>query len=210
MKKSILYGLMTSLAVFSVGAYATTVEDDNTTALTTKGYVDAGLKYVYDVASDAQADVDDLADVLNGHAADPSNNIAASNGLINDVADLQTDVSNLQTTVGATGTGLVGDVEALQGVLDDGNDGLINVSNLKADVDNVKGALSDGNGGYIDVGELKTTVDTLDSLSTDGLGNNKTYVLQTNGSGEGSWSEIEVESTWSANAFENNVLNGGN
>ncbi len=177
MKKSILYGLMTSLVVLSSAAYATEPEaDDQTSALTTKGYVDAGLKYVYDVAS------------------------GTSNGA----------VQNLQNAVGTAGqdeqpgTGLTGRVESLEDTVGDDSSGLVK------DVDDVKDALSNGNGGYIDVSALKTTVDTLDSLSTDGLENNKTYVLQTNGSGEGSWSEIEIESTWNANAFETNVLNGGN
>jgi hypothetical protein len=48
MKKCVLYTLLALIPMVSTGAYAEETTDASATALTTKGYVDAGLKYVYD------------------------------------------------------------------------------------------------------------------------------------------------------------------
>ena len=176
MKKGILYGLVVSASIFSIGAYADPVADDNTSALTTKGYVDAGLKYVYDA--------------INGDVTNIQTALSDGNGGLVDVGDLA-------TTVGATGTGgnpstgLVGDVEELQGKIGTATAGNVPGTGLTGRVE-----------------ELESAVETLDNLGTDDLDANKKYILQTNAQGQGSWSEIEVESTWNPTAFENNVLNG--
>lgn len=187
MNKKLLYSSIAFVSMIATAAYAD--PDPKAGVLTTQRYVDDGLAYVYGVANNAQTDVDDLADIVNGHAADPEHGIQASSGLVGDVTNLQTDVGDIQTA------------------LSDGNGDLINVSTLKntvgnnssglvKDVNDVKNALSDGNGGLINVGQLKNTVDTLDSLSTDDLEENKTYVLKTDANGEGSWSELETVNSW--------------
>ena len=61
MKKSVLYSLIASLSMVSAGAYADPVADASSSALTTKGYVDAGLKYVYD---SIQGDVEALQETV--------------------------------------------------------------------------------------------------------------------------------------------------
>ena len=182
MNKKLLYSLMASLSMISVGAYAAPISDDSTAALTTKGYVDTGLKYVYDSikgdVTNVEGDVTDLQTIV-GHEADPEHEISAS-GLVKDVADLQNDVD-----------GLADDVDDLQDAVG------------TAGQDNTPGTGLTGR-----VEALEDTITTLDSLGTDNLQANKKYILQTNAQGEGSWSEIEVESTWNATAFENNVLGG--
>ena len=166
MNKKLLYTLIASMSVISVTAYADPVADDNNTALTTKGYVDTGLKYVYD-------------------------------SIKGDVTNVEGDITNLQNTVGAPATatsdatGLVGDVANLQDTI--GTEGQGNTPGT-------------GLTGRIEA--LEDAVTTLDNLGTDNLDANKKYILQTNAQGEGSWSEIEVESTWNPTAFENNVLHG--
>jgi hypothetical protein len=169
MNKKLLYSLIASLTMISAGAYANEpVQDDDNSALTTKGYVDAGLKFVYDSAK-------------------------------SNVEGIETDITNLQEAVGTAGTpgnagtGLVGDVEELQNAIG------------TAGQNNEQGTGLTGR-----VEALEDAVTTLDNLGTNNLGNNKKYILQTNSDGEGSWSEIKVESTWNPTAFTNNVVNGGN
>ena len=160
MKKNVLYGLSAVVLMFSGSAYANPVSDDNNTALTTKGYVDAGLKYVYDSIKGEVTDVE------------------------GDIVDLQTDVSTLQNKIGnssmgtndPTVTGAIGEIES-------------RVDAVESDIDG-----------------LKTTVETLDGLGTDNLDANKKYILQTDSNGHGSWNEIKIESSWSDEAFEQNVL----
>ncbi|MBQ6012277.1 MAG: hypothetical protein IJL23_04140 [Alphaproteobacteria bacterium] len=163
MKKSVLYSLIASISMVSAGAYADPVADASSSALTTKGYVDTGLKYVYD-------------------------------SIQSDVGDIQVDVTNLQNTVGApasggnAATGLVGDVEALQDAVGTAGQGEQPGTGLTGRVES-----------------LEDAVTTLDNLGTDDLQANKKYILQTNSDGEGSWSELEVESSWNPG-----FLTGGN
>ncbi len=234
MKKSILYGLMTSLVVFSSAAYATEpVADDQTSALTTKGYVDAGLKYVYDVASGTS---NGAVQNLQNAVGTASVGNTPGTGLIGDVEELQEAVGT--AGVGNTpGTGLVGDVEALQDEI--GNytdtDNNIQASGLKGeietlqdDVDDLKTAVGDATSGltqkvnqleaaskeYIEGAGIDITTNAqgknVVSLDLGTTSSDTTYVYQTDSNGVGSWQALEVESSWSANAFETNVLNGGN
>jgi len=149
MKKRVLYSLLTSLAVFSTAAYA---EDAPTSALTTKGYVDSGLKYVYDAikgdVTDVQGDITDLQTALSD-----------GNGGLVDVSDLADTVGT--AGVGNTpGTGLIGDVEALQDTIGDANGGLVkDVADNTSDISALETAVGDNNGGLVkDVADLKTTV----------------------------------------------------
>ena len=68
MKKGFLYGLIASVSVFSIAAYADPVADADSSALTTKGYVDTGLKYVYDAikgdVGDVQGDITNLQNTV--------------------------------------------------------------------------------------------------------------------------------------------------
>lgn len=172
MKRNFLCGLIASVSMISIGAYADPVPDASSAALTTKGYVDDGLKYVYKVASG-----------------------------ISDGA-----VKSLQTIVGAPtngdkpGTGLIGDVEALQKTVGDANGGLVKrVTDLES------------TNGYTAGTGIVVTPGTGNTPSTIGLKieetqNDTTYVFKTDANGAGTWQAMEVESTWNAEAFENNVL----
>ena len=207
MKKSIIYGMIASISMISATAYADPVSDDATAALTTKGYVDSGLKYVYDVATGAsngavsaiQTALDDgngnLIDVSTiqdeiGNYSDTANNIQAS-GLKGDIEALD-DAIGTATSGNTPGTGLTGRVEDLEDQVGTGS--------LSTQSQTLTGA----------VNELKDTIDTLDSLGTDNLDPNKKYILQTDANSEGSWSEIAIEDSWSNIAFETNVLGNGN
>ena len=184
MKKSVLYSLIASISMVSAGAYAD--PDASNSALTTKGYVDTGLKYVYDVAT------------------------GASNGT---VKNLQNDVTNLQNAIGTAGvgntpgTGLTGDVEALQDALDDGTGNLIDVSTLKDTVGDANGGLVkrvneleaasqeyiEGTGIDISQDAQGKNVVSLDLGTTQ---NNTTYVFKTDTNGNGTWQAMEVEDSW--------------
>lgn len=88
MKRNFLYGLIASVSMISIGAYADPVPDASSAALTTKGYVDDGLKYVYKVASGiSDGAVKSLQNIV-GNAADPANNVEAT-GLVKRVTDLE-------------------------------------------------------------------------------------------------------------------------
>ena len=184
MKKKLLYSLIASMSVISIGAYADPVQDATSSALTTKGYVDAGLKYVYDVANGTE------------------------NGA---VSGLRTDVNNLQNTVGAPAsggnpaTGLVGDVSDLQGTI--GNTAMGTTANT------ITGAIKELNDAIDDLEEASQTYNAgAGIVVTEGanegdpatiglaLPNNPTagasYVFKPNGTGGGTWEAIEVESSW--------------
>lgn len=88
MKRNFLCGLIASVSMISIGAYADPVPDASSAALTTKGYVDDGLKYVYKVASGiSDGAVKSLQNIV-GNAADPANNVEAT-GLVKRVTDLE-------------------------------------------------------------------------------------------------------------------------
>lgn len=140
MKKIVFSGFMASVLMASSAAFA----DESATALTTKNYVDSGLRAVYRVATGAE------------------------NGAVKD----------LQTAVGDSTGGLVKDVTALQTTVGSSTSGLVK-----------------------DVADLKNAVDTLDNLGTEGLDANTKYILETDANGEGSWSVLEIENTWSDSIF---------
>lgn len=102
MKRNFLCGLIASVSMISIGAYADPVPDASSSALTTKGYVDDGLKYVYKVANGTlPGTVQNLQSIVGAPASgnDPATGLVGAIG-----------------TAGSgntPGTGLTGDVEAL-------------------------------------------------------------------------------------------------
>ncbi|MBO4480857.1 MAG: hypothetical protein J5742_04565 [Alphaproteobacteria bacterium] len=173
MKKKFLYGLVASISVFSIDAYADPVADASSSAVTTKGYVDTGLKYVYDAIKGEVSNVK------------------------SDVNDVKGDVTNLQNAVGTAhvgdtpGTGLTGTVESLQNTIGDANSGLIQK------VNSLESASKTYNAG---TGIVVTPGATTDAPSTIGLdvttSANTTYVFKTDAQGNGTWQALEVESSW--------------
>ena len=186
MKKNFLYGLIVSVSMISICAYADPTEqaqDASNSALTTKGYVDEGLKYVYDVANGTsngavktlQQTVGGLQETI-GHEADPGNNVPAS--------------------------GLVGDVANLQGALSDGQGGLINVGTLKQTVDGLQTSTYSGGDG------VTVTQGTNGAPGTIKLGlpanpGAGSYVYQVDSNGTGTWAPIEVEDSWNPGFLTN-------
>ncbi len=162
MKKRVLYSLLTSLAVFSTAAYA---EDAPTSALTTKGYVDSGLKYVYDSikdeVTDVQGDITNLQTALsdgNGGLIDVSdlqdtigtatNGNTPGTGLIGDIEDLQ-DAVGTAGNGNTPGTGLTGDIEALQDTIGTAGSGNTPGTGLTGDIEALQDTIGDANGGLV-------------------------------------------------------------
>ncbi len=141
MKKIVFSGFMASVLMASSAAFA----DDNTT-LTTKNYVDSGLREVYKVATGAE----------NGAVKDLQTAVGDSTGgLVKDVADLK-------TAVGDSTDGLVKDVDDLKGTVGDSTDGLVK------DVDDLKGTVGDSTNGLVkDVDDLQGDVTTLKTTVGD-------------------------------------------
>ena len=163
MKKNFVCGLIASISMVSISAYADPVANDaSSSALTTKGYVDAGLQYVYDIAN------------------------GTSNGA----------VKTLQSAVGTAGvgetpgTGLIGDVEALQDTVGDANGGLVK---RVTDLESTTGYAA-GTGVVVTPGENgdPSTI----GLNIGTVQNNTTYVFKTDASGNGTWQAMEVEDSW--------------
>ncbi len=178
--KKLLFGAALSVWMLTPCAFAA---DDNADAkLTTRGYVDSGLSFVYQKAAAAQGDVDSLKTVV-GAAADGQN---AATGLVGKVA-------GLETVVGASSSeGLRGAVGTLQ------ND----VTDLKTDVSTLQAASKTYTGGTgITVtagqGNASSTIN-LDLPANPTAGAN--YVFQSNGSGGGTWTALSVENNWDASA----------
>lgn len=182
MKKSVLYSLMASVSMFSIGAYA---EDASTSALTTKGYVDTGLKYVYDsIKGDVTNVQENITNIQNA--------LSDGNGGLVDVGDLA-DTVGTAGSQGVQGTGLVGAVEALQDTV--GNTTLTTsaptvtgaINELKNAIDN---SAIDGANTGIRINNKKVQLD-ISNPST-----NTTYVFKTDNNGNGTWQAMEVEDSW--------------
>ncbi|MBQ6027508.1 MAG: hypothetical protein IJL21_03095 [Alphaproteobacteria bacterium] len=91
MKRNFLCGLIASVSMISIGAYADPVPDASSAALTSKGYVDDGLKYVYKVASGIS---DGAVKSLQNIVGAPANGSDPATGLVGDVEALQKTVGN--------------------------------------------------------------------------------------------------------------------
>lgn len=189
MKKSVLYSLMASVSMFSIGAYA---EDASTSALTTKGYVDTGLKYVYD---SIKGDVTNVQ----GNITDIQNALSDGNGGLVDVGDLAdtvddnaTAIGALETAVGNNSAGLVKDVADLKTTVGDNSAGLVKRVN---DLETSSIVYTAGDGIKVTPGATSSDPSTIE-LNINNAQNNTTYVYKTNGSGVGSWQAMEVEDSW--------------
>lgn len=218
MNKRVLYGLMASVSMFSIAAYAdpAPVADASNSALTTKGYVDTGLKYVYD---SIQGDVNNVqGDITNLQTA-----LSDGNGGLVDVSDLKDAIG----TAGAgntPGTGLIGDVEALQDTIGDANGGLVkDVADNTSDISALETTVGDNTGGLVKrVNDLENS--SIVYTAGDGIavtaGANQgdpatisldlgttsastTYVYKTDANGVGTWQAMEVEDSWNPGFLTN-------
>lgn len=206
MKKSVLYSLMASVSMFSIGAHA---EDASPSALTTKGYVDTGLKYVYDSikgdVNNVQGDITNLQTALsdgNGGLIDVGDLKTAvgdsNSGLVKAVSDNTSDISALETTVGDNTGGLVKDVADLKTTVGDNTAGLVKRVN---DLESSSIVYTAGDGIKVTPGATSSDPSTIE-LNINNAQNNTTYVYKTDNSGNGTWQAMEVETTWSDTDFE--------
>lgn len=186
MKKSMMCGLMMSVSLFSISAYA--ADGDN--ALTTKKYVNDGLSFVYGVANGTEnGAVKDIKAALSD----------GNNGLIN-VGNLANAVG-AKGTGGATGTGLAGEVQSLQNTIGDATNGLVKKVN---DLEASSNVYTAGTGVVVTPGENDDPT-TIGIAVPSNAQNGAKYVFQSNGAGGGTWTQMEVADTWSSD-----FLTGGN
>ena len=172
--------LLTSFIVLAMFIGAGAAFADDTTALTTKNYVDSGLRAVYNVAADAQERVGTLTTTVN--------NINTT------VNGHTTDITNLQNTVGDENSGLVQQV----------NTNIENIESLQDQIDALEAASSDttysaGTGITISGQNNAVSVTGLDTTTESG-NTTKRYVYQ-----NGVLTELEVANTWNAD-----ILTSGN
>lgn len=219
MNKKLMCGLMMSVSLFSISAYA--ADGDN--ALTTKKYVNDGLSFVYGVANGTE---NGAVKTLQATVGSATNGNTAGTGLIGRIEGLESavgdgtttglskDVSDLQTAVGAkgtggaTGTGLAGEVQSLQNTVGDGNTGL---SKDVADLQQTVSTLQSNSKTYNAGAGIKVTPGATDKdpstisveLPVDAQ-NGENYVFQANSNG-GTWTKMEVASEWNSS-----FLTGGN
>ncbi|MBP5795028.1 MAG: hypothetical protein J6W41_03345 [Alphaproteobacteria bacterium] len=167
--KKLLFGVALSVWMLTPCAFAA---DDNADAkLTTRGYVDSGLSFVYQKAATA----DSKADVADAKAE-----------AVDDRVD------TLESVVGATASdGLRGDVATLQG----------NVSTLQTDVSTLQAASKTYTGGTgITVTAGQGNNPSTINLNLNNPTNGASYVFQSDGSTGGSWVALSVENNWDASA----------
>ena len=154
--------------MFSIGAYATDpVADADSSALTTKGYVDAGLKYVYDTAKGDINTVQGDITLLQNTVGAPANGANPATGLVKDVADLQ-------NAVGDSSSGLVKRVN---------------------DLESSSIVYTAGDGIKVTPGTTASDPSTI-GLNINNAQNNTTYVFKTDSNGNGTWQAMEVENSW--------------
>jgi hypothetical protein len=182
MNKKLLYSLIASLSMISAGAHANTEQDASDSALTTKGYVNAGLEYVYKIAEGNETGtVKTLKDTVGNTAM--GTNAGTVTGAI---AELNTTING----DGDTSDGLVGDINDIKGALYDNNGNPINVKTLKGTVDNlVENSAIEGAENGVKIINKKVQLD-VDTVA------NTTYVYKTNAQGIASWQALEVEDSW--------------
>ena len=187
MKSNTLLFVVTLSVLISSGAFAEDNATDNA-KLTTRGYVDGGLSFVYQQATAAEAkadaaqnDVDSLENVV-GAAADGQN---PATGLVGKVADLE-------NVVGATeNNGLRATVGTLQS----------DVSTLQTNVNNLQVASKTYTGGTgITVTPGADNNPSTINLNLNNPTNGASYVFQSDGSNGGSWVALSVEDNWDSSA----------
>lgn len=220
MNKKLMCGLMMSVSLFSISAYAAGGDD----ALTTKKYVNDGLSFVYKVANGTEngavKDIQNaLSDGNNGliNVGNLANAVgakgtggAAGTGLAGDVQSLETaigddttglvkDVADLQETIGDDTTGLIKDVADLQETIGDTTSGLVKKVNDLAASSNVYEA---GAGIKVTPGANEGDPSTISVKLPDGAQNGENYVFQANSTG-GTWTKMEVADTWNPSFLTN-------
>lgn len=170
MKKMLTGSLVMVVLFATANAFA---DDPNAGKLTTKGYVDAGLDYLYQTKQDkitSQSKLDsDLVDDTNS-----TTHKFVSQSEKTQITTNATDIGTLQTTIGtagtggAVGTGLVGRIETLEQSSTPGA-----ISGLQSDVADLQSDVSDlqtavgavGTGGAASTGMVKDIEDLQDDVS---------------------------------------------
>lgn len=170
MKKIVLSGFMASMLMLPVAALADGETTGTSTPLTTKNYVDEGLRAVYkasktytdskigDSTTGMTKDVNDLKAIVNGDGTSLGLNdiikgdgTTANPGLINDVAALDTQINGTD--------GLADDIAALDTQI---NGNGTTTTGLAGDVDTLKNTIGDAT----TEGTLAYKVEQLQSSST--------------------------------------------
>ena len=200
--KRIVYGSIAVIAMMATSGAMAAVSNDS---LTTKGYVDAGLKYVHDEITSVAGDVSALQTTVGDHttsisALETAVGDGTTSGLLKDVADLQDAVNGDGTTLGlseivkgngTTTTGLVGAVgTAGNGTAGTGTGLTGRVEDLELQMQNVPSALQGENGVTISNGKAQIT-----GLSSTTGSDNKMYILKNNTA-----TELSVVSSWANDA----------
>lgn len=172
MKRKILLFGVTMSVLATHAAFAASEAD-----LTTRGYVDGGLSFVYKKAADADAKAD--AAQTAAEAADAKATTA------------QNDVADLKSVVGANASaGLQGDVGTLK----------TDVNTLQNTVSQLQAAsqtYTSGTGITVTAGQgnAPSTI----NLDLDNPTNGTSYVFQSNGNGGGTWTALPaITGSWSA------------
>lgn len=177
-RKILLFGV--TMSVLATHAAFAAGEAD----LTTRGYVDGGLSFVYKKAADADA------------KADAAQTAAEAADTKAEAVDDRVDA--LENVVGATeSAGLQGAVGTLQG----------DVGTLKTDVNTLQGTVSQlqaasktytsGTGIVVTPG-ADNNPSTI-NLNLDNPTNGTSYVFQSNGNGGGTWTALPaITGSWSA------------
>jgi hypothetical protein len=190
MKKSMVCGLMMSVSMFSIAAYAD--NDDN--ALTTKKYVNDGLEFVYKVANGVY---DGTVKTLQNTVGTATVGNTPGTGLVGNVETLQSAVGTAGVG-GAAGTGLTGAVETLQSTVGDATTGLVK---RVADLESSNGYTA-GTGVVVTPG-ASGAPSTIGVAVPSNATNGAKYVFQSDGNGGGTWTQMEVVNTWDSSFLTN-------
>lgn len=184
-KRLVFSGTMASVLMYSCAAFATSQATD----LTTRGYVDDGLSFVYQKAKAADDKIGTKGD---------ANTVAS--GLAGDVAALENAVGSPAVGNNAA-TGLRGDIATLQ----------TNVGNLQTTVSGLQAASQtyvDGAGITVTAGAEEGDPSSVGLDLPAGAVDGASYVFQSDGDGGGSWIQLSVTDSWDATAEAR--ITGGN
>jgi len=184
MKKMLCGSFAVIMLIATSSAFA--VVDNN--SLTTKGYVDDGLRAVYTTATGAQntanTAIQAIGSVASGGNAGTglAGKVETLEGIVGNAnSGLQQDVSDLQDTVGEAGNGTAGSGTGLTGRVED----------LELQMQNVPSALQGENGVTISSGKASIT-----GLSSTTGSDNKMYILKNNTA-----TELSVATTWDSSVL---------
>lgn len=197
MKKT-LSGSLAVLAMMATSAAFATPDN----RLTTKDYVDDGLRYLYQRYEPVKTDVSSLKTTVGDSTGGLVKRVTdlENNSSVGAVTQLQSDVSDLETLVGTQGdgtqqnpsTGLVADVEDLQDTVGDSTGGLVK------DVEDLKDTVGDSTDGLVkDVADLK-------DIAKEYVGG--TGITITDGTGANAGKKVisaDVVTTWDPSVLTN-------